>query len=109
MSADAQVRHAAFYAACQALLYVLCYHMEPLLRLRGGRHTEGGAGCAGGVAAGGGEPRRQQQQQGGAAAPAGGTPNGSLGPSGGTPSSLRSHRDERRDAVHAQVCVLPCI
>ncbi|KAL4436668.1 hypothetical protein ABPG75_003807 [Micractinium tetrahymenae] len=108
MSADAQVRHAAFYAACQALLYVLCYHMEPLLRPKGRQHPEGGTGGAGGGAAGGGE-----QQQGAAAAaagstpsgslgPSGGTPSGSLGPSGGTPSSLRSHRDERRDAAHAQ-------
>lgn len=27
---DAITRHAAFFAACQALLYALCYHMEPL-------------------------------------------------------------------------------
>lgn len=29
---DARDRHAAFFAACQALLYALCYHMEPLLK-----------------------------------------------------------------------------
>ena len=29
-SNDAITRHASFYAACQALLYALCYHMEPL-------------------------------------------------------------------------------
>jgi hypothetical protein len=28
---DAGTRHMAFYAACQALLYALCYHVEPLL------------------------------------------------------------------------------
>ena len=28
-------RHASFYAACQALLYALCYHMEPLWRANG--------------------------------------------------------------------------
>lgn len=28
-------RHASFYAACQALLYALCYHMEPLWRENG--------------------------------------------------------------------------
>jgi RNA polymerase I-specific transcription initiation factor RRN3 len=31
---DARDRHAAFFAACQALLYALCYHMEPLLKQR---------------------------------------------------------------------------
>lgn len=114
MSADAQVRHAAFYAACQALLYVLCYHMEPLLRPRAKQQAEGGAGGARGAAAGGGEQHQQHQQQQGAAGGtpsssmglSGGTPNGSLGPSGGTPSSMRSHRDDRRDALHAQVCWL---
>jgi len=29
---DARDKHAAFFAACQALLYALCYHMEPLLK-----------------------------------------------------------------------------
>jgi len=29
-SAESLTRHASFYAACQALLYALCYHMEPL-------------------------------------------------------------------------------
>lgn len=109
MSADAQVRHGAFYAACQALLYVLCYHMEPLLRPKH-KHQQGhaangpapaslpnGSGLAAGVG--------QRQQA--AAAAAAGMP-GSLGASGGTPasldglpSSLRSQ--ERREAVHAQV------
>ncbi|PRW34096.1 RNA polymerase I-specific transcription initiation factor RRN3-like [Chlorella sorokiniana] len=105
MSADAQVRHGAFYAACQALLYVLCYHMEPLLRPKHKHHQQHAHSAPaslpnGGLAAGVAE--RQQAAQHGAA----GVP-GSLGASGGTPasmdglpSSLRSH--ERRDAVHAQ-------
>lgn len=29
---ETHTRHAAFFATCQALLYTLCYHMEPLLR-----------------------------------------------------------------------------
>jgi RNA polymerase I-specific transcription initiation factor RRN3 len=32
LAVDARDRHAAFFAACQALLYALCYHMEPLLK-----------------------------------------------------------------------------
>ncbi|KAK9817200.1 hypothetical protein WJX72_010975 [[Myrmecia] bisecta] len=28
------VQHQVFYAACQALLYILCYHLEPLLLVR---------------------------------------------------------------------------
>jgi hypothetical protein len=119
MSADAQVRHAAFYAACQALLYVLCYHMDPLLRPSRSRHQQqqqnqhqqqpegGGGGAAGtpgtaGASAAGG-PREEAHAA--AAAAAAGGPAAS---SGGTPASadmgpgsLRSH--ERRDGVHAQV------
>ncbi len=34
LSGDAAARHAAFFATVQAVLYVLCYHMEPLLRPR---------------------------------------------------------------------------
>lgn len=113
MSADAQVRHGAFYAACQALLYVLCYHMEPLLRPKHKQHhhqqAANGAPASlpnGGLVAGVAE--RQQAAQQGAAAGGLGVPS-SLGASGGTPASmdglpgsLRSH--ERREAVHAQVC-----
>lgn len=114
MSADAQVRHGAFYAACQALLYVLCYHMEPLLRPKHKHHHQQHAAGAGGAPASltngslaAGVAERQQAAQQGAAA---GVPS-SLGTSGGTPASmdglpgsLRSH--ERRDAAHAQVrCV----
>jgi len=42
---EAISRHASFYAACQALLYALCYHMEPLWRANGtydGDPTQGG-------------------------------------------------------------------
>ena len=93
MSADAQVRHAAFYASCQALLYVLCYHMEPLLRSRH-RPPAGGAPPAAGGGASAAAPAAPSSL-----GPSGGTP-ASLGPSGGTPSSLQS--TERRTAVHAQ-------
>lgn len=35
-SESSSVLHAAFYAGCQSLLYVLCYHLEPVLR-KGGK------------------------------------------------------------------------
>lgn len=42
-------RHAPFYAACQSLLYSLCYHMEPLLKQKARS-----AGATGAAANGGG-------------------------------------------------------
>lgn len=107
MSADAQVRHAAFYAGVQALLYVLCYHMEPLLRPRphkqhGGAHANGSLPSSGLAEAVAAQQRQQQagqlagqQQQGGAA----GMP-GSLGASGGTPGGSDGLM---RSQAHAQV------
>ena len=39
-NAESLSRHSSFYAACQALLYALCYHMEPLcMNLGGGSGT----------------------------------------------------------------------
>lgn len=101
LSADAQIRHAAFYAAIQAVLYVLCYHMEPLLRPQRAKQQGASSVSSGG---GGTAPGSEQQQQHTAAvatgAAGGDTAPSSLGASGGTPSSLKSH--ERRDGVHAQ-------
>ncbi len=103
ISANDQVRHGAFHAACQALLYVLCYHMEPLLRpSRPRQHNNDQNGTLTNAAApsGSGEPAAA------AAAAAGGGAH-SLGASGGTPASvdtptgMRAH--ERRDTTHAQV------
>eukprot|EP00887_Chlorella_sp_A99_P008082 scaffold12.g8082.t1 len=58
LSADAAVRHGAFYAACQALLYVLCYHLEPLLAPAAQAHV------APAHAADGQQDGQQQQQNG---------------------------------------------
>ena len=49
-SADTRDRHAPFFAACQALLYALCYHMEPLLKRRA-RSAGSSGGGVNGVAA----------------------------------------------------------
>ncbi|KAI3426053.1 hypothetical protein D9Q98_008021 [Chlorella vulgaris] len=93
---DSGARHGTFYAAFQALLYVLCYHMEPLLRPTRARPTQDAA--AGSAAA----------ADAAAAAAAGGQAAGSLGTSGvsgGTPASADTPtgmkaQERRESAAH---------
>ena len=100
LSGDAHVRHAAFYASCQALLYVLCYHMEPLLRQRPSSRAN--------AAAGGQQQQALQQGKGGAEQPpSGGTPGSADGTAGGS-GSLRHphhghHHEQQREACVAAV------
>ena len=42
-AAAAATRHQTFYATVQALLYLLCYHMQPLLASHAGELTAGGS------------------------------------------------------------------